>query len=237
MNDLVVAVDTETTGVDTNVDSICQLAGVAYDPSDGYTGTVFSSYCVPEADMTEGALEIHNITPDMYKWSPDEKAALNTLGIVLDDLSADYNLILAGHNHMRFDLPLMDRLHSEAKFQSYPIIDTLVFAYRMFPGKAVKLSEIYEWYVGKTAINAHDAAADCYMVCEIVHKMMDDTGKTAAQMAKECRIPTAWKIMPWGKHIGKKIEDVPTGYLGWMKKDISDPTPDLVATLNFVLGN
>lgn len=235
----VLVIDTETTGVDTDKDSICQLAAVLTNHI-GATSrpeTLFSSYCIPEASMSQEALDVHNITPDMYQWSPEEWTALATLDILIKELLKENKVILAGHNHMRFDLPLMDKLYPDAKFQGHPIIDTMVLVYRMFPGKPAKLSELYEWYVGKTAINAHDAAADCYMVAEILVKMIHELDKPLMEVAEWCVTPVAWEVMPFGKHVGKKIKDVPTGYLGWMKRNITDPSLDLEATIQYCLGD
>ena len=234
----VLVIDTETTGVDTNLDSICQLAGVLTNHIGAVSRpeTLFSSYCVPEAEMQKEAFDVHGITPDQYKWSPDEWTALATLDLLIKELQRNGEVILAGQNHMRFDLPLMDRLYPEAKFQEHPIIDTMVLVYRMFPGKPAKLGELYEWYIGKEAINAHDAAADCYMVSEILVKMVHELDMSLMDVAKWCVTPTPWTIMPFGKHKGMRIEDVPTGYLGWMKRNITDPSLDLEATINSVLG-
>lgn len=35
-------------------------------------------------------------------------------------------------------------------------------------------------------------------------------------------------IMPWGKHKGEDIEDIPSGYLRWLAENCQD---DLIATL------
>ena len=234
----VLVVDTETTGVDTNVDSVCQLAGVLTNHigAKALPETLFSTYCKPEARMSEEALAVHKITPEMYEWSPEEWTALATLDILIKELSKDNEVILAGHNHIRFDLPLMDRVYPDAKFQEHPVIDTMVLVYRMFPGKPAKLGELFEWYVGKEAINAHDAAADCYMVAHILAKMVDELDMPLLEVAKWCSTGVPWTIMPFGKHKGLKLEDVPSGYLGWMRRNISDPSLDLEASIDSILG-
>ena len=234
----ILVVDTETTGVDTNLDSICQLAGVLTNHI-GATArpeTLYSTYCKPEAPMQQEALKVHGITPDKYEWSPDEWTALATLDLLIKELSKESGIILAGHNHMRFDLPLMDRLYPEAKFQDYPAIDTMLIAYRLFPGQEVKLGKLYEWYVGKEAINAHDAAADCYMVSHILAKMQQEIGMTLDRMAEWWLEPGVWQTMPFGKYKHKPVEEVPSGYWGWAKRNMTDPSIDLEATIAFCLG-
>ena len=81
---------------------------------------------------------------------------------------------------------------------------------------------------------AHDALGDarmCHMLylacCERLEVEYTDF-KTIHERVNSA-IPT--KRMPFGKHKGKKIDDVPLSYIKWMLANIPDLTPSLYSAL------
>lgn len=233
MSEFPIVIDTETTGVNTNKDGIIQLAAVLTSPKeDGTTKskTLMSTFCNCGLPIPPDATAIHGFTDETVRWSPPEEWALRQLRMVLDSMAEHGEVYLVGHNSERFDVPLMDTRFKAGIFSDFKQIDTLTAAWRLFPDKAQKLGELFEWYIGKPAVNAHDAAADCYMCAEILAKMMKENELSLSEFSEWTMNPQVWDFMPFGKHKGQEMSTVPKSYLRWCKANFEDPHPDMEAT-------
>ena len=232
-NENIVAIfDCETTGVRVEKDGIVQLAAVLTDAATGKATTLFSSYCKPHCDIDPEAQKIHGISEKDLLWSPPQKWAVSNMMLAIQGAGVE---ILAGHNSERFDIPLIDNCCPGHNLAAYRHIDTYTMAMRMFPDKEQKLGPLYEWYIGEDAIDAHDAAADCWMVAKILAKMLADLNVTATEAAAWCATPVAMKIMPFGKYKGKPVESISKSYLRWCRDNFTEPHKDLTATFEAML--
>lgn len=241
MSETILAVnfDTETTGNMPDQDGICQLAAVALveDGGEYDIQTIMSTYCRPRVPIKQEATDVHGITADMLVWSPDEYTAVQTLVAELDYLERQgYNIVVGGHNIERFDIPVITHAFDGVNpFEDMYTVDTLRLARYLFPDAEHKLGELYQWYIGKEAVNAHDAAADCWMVCEILQKMCIDQGKTVVSMCEWCETPFIYEFIPFGKYKGMSMDEVPTTYLNWCQSKFKKEDRDLTATIEFWL--
>ena len=238
-SDVAIVVDTETGSTDITKAAIVQIAGVAVTPK-GNFNTLLSTYCKPDPSKTleQGAFEVHGIGPDKYEWSPKQSWALQFLDMAINVMAKTYQVFLVGHNGDRYDLPLMQLSCPKAKFDQYPSIDTLVLARRMYPtAESHKLGLLYTDLTGKPEVNAHDAAADCYMCGEILLHMLEEGGMTMMDAAVYLDTGIAYDVMPFGKYKGQKIgSEVPISYIRWMSNNFNDPDIDLKATFDKHLG-
>jgi len=233
-----IIIDLETTGADSSVDSICQMAAVMSDFSgeESRSITMLSMYCNPGMPISPGAQEIHGISDETVRWSVPATWGLRHLDLTLKELSKAGQVVLCGQNHIKFDIPIMDRLLPEAGFTEYPSIDTYTIALRNFPNMPHRLGEFYAWYCEKEAINAHDAAADCHMVAGILGKYLNESGTDLISLAEELKEPKALETMPWGKYKGLLMKDVPMSYLKWCRTNWTDTHPDVDAAICAALG-
>lgn len=82
---------------------------------------------------------------------------------------------------------------------------------------------IYHLYPPKMARemvrNAHSAAADIQLTHEVLYTLWDAAGKPDWEklwlISEEARIPT---VMPFGKHKGVPIKQVPRDYIDWLRR-------------------
>jgi DNA polymerase III epsilon subunit-like protein len=227
-----IVIDLETTGIDLDHDSIVQLAAVMIDLDTGRPITLLSMYCNPGRPIDPGAAEVHGIKDEDVQWATPAQWALSHLKLALDKLEEGGNtVVICGQNHERFDIPMMDRILPSAHFNEYLSVDTYTIALREWPEMPHKLGELYEWYVEKTAINAHDAAADCYMVAEILLKYMGEHDREIITLANELEQPHVLDKFPFGKHKGMPVDKIPSGYLNWCRVNFTEVHKDVEATI------
>ena len=234
-----VTIDLETTGTDTDTDSICQMAAVMSDFSgdEPRSITLLSMLTNPGIPISQGAQEIHGISDEDVVWATPAVWALRHLDLTLRELSKTGVVVICGQNHERFDIPVMRRMLPEAKFEQYPSIDTYTIALREFPSMPHKLSELYEWYCEKEAINSHSADVDCHMVARVLGKYLkENTDGDLLKLAAELKEPKVLEVMPFGRHKGVAMSEVPIGYLNWCRTNWTDSHKDLDATICSVLG-
>ena len=236
--DLPVIFDLETTGTDVREANVVQIAAVtAVFQPDGKAkaSTLFSSMVNPGMPIPKEASEIHGITDEEVKWSPSQRRALETFSVILQNLSLDYNVILAGQNIERYDVPIIKRI-MPGRFDIYPTLDTYTAAIRMFPDREHKLGPWYEWYTGYKEVNAHDAAADCHMCAHIIGRLLVDTGKSLSELVDWMYEPQMLTHMPFGKYKGQEIKKVPKSYWAWVAQNFHEPHKDVELTTCSVLG-
>ncbi len=201
--------DTETTGIKQGSDKIIELA--AYDP---FLDKTFEQLIDPERPIPEEASRIHHITDDMVQGKP-------TFGQIapefIDFCSGD--TVLIAHNNDAFDKPFLEFEFQQANVQipEWSYIDSLKWArkYRRdLPRHALQyLREVYEIEENQ----AHRALDDVKVLHSIFSKMVDDLSfetilKLLSQKIKLTR-------MPFGKHVGKQLKDVPKDYVSWLHKN------------------
>jgi DNA polymerase-3 subunit epsilon len=235
---LPVVIDTETTGVDLDNDSICQVAAVLIHPHAGpntQAVTLFSTYCNPGKPIPAEATAIHGVTDADVRWSMPAEWALMHLKMVLDKLEESGDVVLCGQNHERFDVPLMDRILPSAGFNQYLSLDSYTIAIREFPEMQHKLGEFYEWYCEKQPIDAHDAAADCHMVAAILHKYVNEMKSDYVTLAQEQEQARVLDVFPFGKYKGMKTKDISKSYFNWCRVNFTEVHKDIEETICSVL--
>lgn len=217
---IALAIDTETTGNMPDEDGVCQVGAVAMSET-GDIQTILSTFCRPSVPIKAEARAVHGITDAQLEWAPDEYTALQTLVAEIAYLEKQgFDIIPGAHNGERFDFPIINRiLGAESPFPDMYRFDTLVMGRRWFPDGSHKLGEFYEWYIEAEQLQAHDAVADCWMVCRLLHKMLTQKNKSLLWAAKWIEKPYRYEFMPFGKHKGMAMEEVPSTYLGWWKRN------------------
>ncbi len=198
--------DTETTGIRNDKDRIIELA--AYDPVENRT---FCKLINPNVPIPPEATAIHHITNEMVASAP-------SFGAVAEEfvLFCPKDTVLIAHNNDAFDKLFLEQefKRAEMQFPAYRFIDTLKWArkYRSdLPRHTLQsLREVY----GFPANQAHRALDDVIILHQVFSAMIDDLPieKVLELLAR----PQVLSKMPFGKHQGKQLSEVPKNYVTWL---------------------
>lgn len=230
--------DTETTGAEEK-DFLCQ---VAY--SDGTT-SVCELYKPPHPIPPE-ASAVHHITNKMVADKPAFKFS-NEYSYLHKKLHED-DTVLVAHN-APFDLGMLkkegiipDRYICTLRIARYLDPDEKITSYRL-----QYLRYFLEIEIEATA---HDALGDVIVLEKLFErlfkKMVDmnasDEDKAIEQMIEISSHPALLRTFKFGKHIGKRVEDIAQtdpGYCEWLlaqKMDQGGMDEDWIYTLKHYLG-
>lgn len=166
------------------------------------------TYCQrfrPTTPIEFGAMATHHITDDDLEHCPP---------------SADFRLpddvqYLVGHN-IDFDWNVIGR-------PAIRRIDTLALCRALWPEtdshkQTAMLYMLNPRFARQYAADAHSAAADVFMLARLLTHILDRLGNPATldelwQHSEAARVP---RTMPFGKHKGELIADVPVDYRRWL---------------------
>lgn len=202
--------DTETTG-STEPVRIVQAAWIELDDTLQAIKTV-NLYFNPDRPIDSGAMAVHGLMGPELK----DKPLYDTFHLPETDFiighNIDYDWEQAGspeHVKRICTLALARKLWPDA--DSHQL---LALCYRLAPEKAKILHKM-----------AHNARYDVALNLIVLHAIANEMGlhsaETLWEASEQARIPD---VMPFGKHKGAKIADLPRDYVQWMlgQKDL-DP--------------
>lgn len=201
--------DTETTGVKAQFDKIIQIA--AFDPVQDRS---FNELINPGVPIPIEAQRIHNISDEMVRDAP----SFNEIGAKFIEF-CEGEIVLIAHNNDAFDLPFLEAEFQRADLEipEWRYIDSLKWArkYRNdLPRHSLQfLREVF----GIEANQAHRAFDDVVVLYKVFDSLIDDLPleEVLALMSKKDKVDR----MPFGKHQGKLLTDVPKNYIAWLYKE------------------
>jgi DNA polymerase III subunit epsilon len=201
--------DTETTGTRSDKDRIIELA--AFDPIENRT---FVHFINPACPIPPEATAIHHITDDMVKDAPSFKQVAEMFMAFCPEKT-----VLIAHNNEAFDKQflLAECKRANVTMPSYEYLDTLKWARKYRPDlprhTLQSLREVY----GIPANTAHRALDDVIVLHRVFSSMIDDIPiETVLQLLSRSRMISR---MPFGKHQGKPLEEIPKHYISWLKEN------------------
>jgi DNA polymerase-3 subunit epsilon len=198
--------DTETTGIRNDKDRIIELA--AFDPIENRT---FCQFINPDFPIPPEATAIHHITDEMVAEAPSFKEAAESFIAFCPP-----GTVLIAHNNDAFDKLFLEQefKRSGLEFPQFRFIDTLKWA-RKYRGDLPRhtLQSLREIY-GFPANQAHRALDDVIVLYQVFSAMIDDLPieKVLDLLAR----PQILHRMPFGKHQGKPLSEVPKDYIVWL---------------------
>ncbi len=211
--------DTETTGVRSDKDRIIEIA--AYDPIEDAS---FVRLINPGIAIPPEASAIHKITDDMVADSPNFEA----VGLEFCEFCGD-DAVLIAHNNDAFDKLFLAAEFSRAgiPLPDWKYLCTLKWARKYRPDlprhTLQSLREVY----GIPANQAHRALDDVVVLHRVFSMMIDDLSiDTVFELLQNS---PALSRMPFGKHQGKPLEEVPKDYLEWLLKSGALDKPENLA--------
>jgi DNA polymerase-3 subunit epsilon len=154
--------DIEATGLNVVRDRIVQIALIKYRKGDD-SPEELEMLINPGIPISEEAMAIHGITPDMVRNKPTFEQVSRKIFDFIGD--AD----LAGYNSDKFDIPMLMeefyRVGLDLDIESRNLVDVQKIFYRMEPRT---LKAALKHYCGKDLEDAHDALADVRATVEVL---------------------------------------------------------------------
>lgn len=201
--------DTETTGIKPEKDRIIEIA--AYDPVEDRS---FCEFVHPGIPIPQEITKITGIDDEMVK----DAQPFEVVGQAFTEFCSG-DVVLIAHNNDNFDKHFLRCEYSRSSLilPNFPYIDTLKWARKYRPDlprhSLQYLREIYN--IEKN--NAHRALDDVMVLYEVFSLMINDLSMEEVMHLLE-QGPGVIRQMPFGKHQGTLLEQVPKHYLEWLAK-------------------
>lgn len=217
-----VVLDTETTGF-RDADEIVELAWVEID-QDGEVVRAHASLIDPEIPIPPDASAVHGITDEDVADSPTMAEYLTTASHPFD---CD-DVIPFAHNwpfDRRFlikHIPTLDRGACTVRLARVIYPDT--------PNH--KLQTLRQVLNLSVEGEAHRAAGDVSVLLALINRMRQDTGLGLFDLFELSNEPFPVTQMPFGKHKGMPLTELPPGYVTWLLS-----LPNLSDDLRHALNN
>lgn len=199
--------DTETTGIRPEKDRIVEIA--AFDPVRQRT---LESLVNPGFPIPKEATAIHQISDEMVKDAP------TFLEISRQFVEfCEGEVVLIAHNNDAFDVHFLRHEFGrhQAQLPPWKFLDSLKWSRRYRPDlprhSLQFLRETYQIQANK----AHRALDDVIILHQVFSLMTDDL--SIEQIYHLLNAPRAIQHMPFGKHQGKPLKDVPKDYIKWLQ--------------------
>lgn len=230
--------DTETTG-NTEKDFLVQIAYK-------YDNESFVGLYLPEIKIPPEASAIHHITNKMVADKPTFKESTDQP--IIKKLFEDKNSVVIAHN-APFDLMIIEK----EGIKPNKFICTLRIARELDPeGKIERYNLQYLRYLLDLDVEAvaHDAMGDVLVLEKLFERLKSkimkeeglDENQAIEKMIEISSHPSLLRSFSFGKHNGKKIEEVAAidrGYLEWLlaqKLESDQIDEDWIYTLKHHLG-
>ena len=206
----IIILDTETTGV-LEEDRIIQLSYLVTD-SDGNIEEVHNEFCQAPLPIKFDAMAIHHITPEELEGKPEctqlkgfaRLNELNTSDNLIVIQSAEFDLGMLEKEGFVSQMKLVDtfRIHRFFYHEDPHGLQYNRYALGLYKKEAKQMQEL------GVQIAAHDALGDVIVLKNFYDYLLNDHEQD--KMIEMCSKPILMDLMPFGKHKGKRIEDVAT---------------------------
>lgn len=198
--------DTETTGVRPDKDRVIEIA--AYDPERNLR---FEKFVNPGCPIPPEATAIHHITNEMVASAP----SFAEIGAEFVEFCTG-DVVLIAHNNDSFDLHFLRNEFGRhaLSMPSWKFFDTLKWARRYRPDLPRHTLQFLREIYGIAANNAHRALDDVLVLEQVFKSMTDDLSMD--DVYHLLNRPRSLQHMPFGKHQGQPLSQVPRTYVQWL---------------------
>src|SRR6476619_6608207 len=179
-----IVLDTETTGLNPRTGDRVIEVGCVELKNRMLTGNNFHRYINPERDSEEGALAVHGLTTEFLSDKPKFHEIVEELRAYIQDAeviihNAPFDLGFLNHEFQRLGLPLFSE-HCTS------VIDTLVHAKEMHPGKRNSLDALCDRYgVSNAHRKLHGALLDAELLADVYLSMTRGQNSLSMDMEDE----------------------------------------------------
>lgn len=198
--------DTETTGISTERDRIVEIA--AYDPLRERT---FEKLINPGILIPAEVSAIHGISNQMVADCPGFKQ----IGQEFIEFCGE-EIVLIAHNNDTFDMPLLknEAARHGLLLPQWKFLDSLKWARRYRPDLPRHTLQFLREMYGIAANNAHRALDDVVVLHQLFASLTDDL--SIEEVFNLLNRPRDLQHMPFGKHQGVPLKNIPKDYVRWL---------------------
>lgn len=223
-----VCLDCESTGLEPKQDRIVEIAAARF-TFDKILQS-FETLVDPECPIPETSQEIHKITQEMIQGKPKIATFLPEFLKMIE------GHILVGHG-IGFDIALIaaeaKRHQIPTQIEKQPYFDTLRMA-RLYGESPINSLQQLRQHFNIEPEGAHRAMSDVIVNIE-VFKQLAKTYESVDELMTRLQKPIRMRVMPLGKHKGRKFEEIPIEYLHWAEK--KDFDQDLLYSIRSEIKN
>ena len=206
--------DLETTGTDVNVDRIVEIAGYRENTNTYYHKLVKSDY-----PISDGASKINGITNDMIKNKPYFKNIIDDFEDFLEFNNPFNVTYMIAHNNNNFDKRISKNEYKRMNriLPNIIFIDTLPISRCLYPDlDNYKLSTLMKLF-NIISNNQHEALDDVISLYKIYQNFRKNNNNEQLFHISNNYII---QKMPFGKYKNQLIQDIPKGYVNWLKINV-----------------
>lgn len=221
-------IDLESTGVDSEKDSICQIAAFISDMNLNRITEVETTLVNPGVPIPASATEVHGITNEMVANAPTfAQIAQNVYDFINTSHFAGYNVVF----DIRMLLAHFSRCNIAMSVAGRKIFDPLKVLQKLEPRDQ---SSVYKKYTGEELDNAHDAVSDILATHRIAVEQLKQHSdiltcvndmytitepENTCDLSRKIVMKDGVPVFNFGpKTFGKPISEDP-GFLQWMLKN------------------
>ena len=198
-------VDTETTGVGAT-DKVCEIAYLEIDSNFNQLGGDVS-LINPQKPIPSGASAVNGIIDSMVANAP-----------LLEDYLADGKLyvedmVFIAHNSS-FDFGFLKSYLHPSTQQLCTLRASRVIYPNADSHKQAALAYSLGLEIDRST--AHSAGGDLMVLRQLLQRMCADHQCAIADLIKAANAPRKINSMPFGKHKGKSLKELPKSYISWL---------------------
>ena len=203
--DRMIVLDFETTGLQPGYRPV-EIAWLEFDSIYKVLGSV-TSLVDPQIPIEPGAQKVHGISAEMLTGKPTLEHFLQ--GEHADKFANEHVLVVA-HN-AAFDLPMFEPFCKKATS-----LCTMRLAQALYPkAENHRLSTLASMFAVEIE-PTHRALADAGACFELLRAIAKKEDKTLDELLALASESSPESLMPFGKHKGTKIKDLPSDYVAWL---------------------
>ena len=217
-------IDVETTGFNPETDRIVEAAIVITDSNRNHDST--GRLCDPKMSIPPSASAVHHIVDADVQGRGEFRTEW------FEDLSSDHS---SDHDFLAYAAHFAEFERGFLKLQK-PIICTLRLAKKLWPTLESWSNQYLRYYFkleGCEGAVPHRALGDAIVTAALLRYELRELKSKRNGVPIDIDSLMMWieepfllETVSFGKHKGKRWEDVPKDYLRWMVASMRDPEPD-----------
>jgi len=202
--DRMIVLDFETTGLEPGYRPV-EIAWIEFDADLREVAQVHS-LVDPRIPIEPGAQRTHGITAEMVSGQP---TLANFLSTFHPEKFRDEHVLVVAHN-ARYDVPMF-----EPFCRRITSLCTMQLAQSLYPDAPDHRLQTIVEYLGVELVPNHRALADAAACLDVLRAIAHDRSSSLDQLLALVREGSLDSVMPFGKHKGTKLRDLPDSYVAW----------------------
>ncbi|RDB31781.1 putative quorum-sensing-regulated virulence factor [Candidatus Similichlamydia laticola] len=207
-----VFIDIETTGLNITEDRIVEIAALCPNTKREFTSFVHPGQAIPPESSA-----IHGIYDHMVAEAPSFRSVGANFLLFCEELGSP---VLIAHNGKQFDFPFIENelIRSGLSWPKWPTVDSIQWARAYRPDLPRHSLQFLRETFGIPENRAHRALDDVIILSEIFSDLIGDLSIDVVlrKLTEVGPSKTNRGIMPFGRHQGKPLTEVPSSYLKWL---------------------